>query len=128
PYQIPAPPSELKELDLMKRLAKYADGKAYWDSDMQSASSSEQFACHTLYSNISNLINLVFSPILNRANSGTLEQFTMHDAAHGRKVAHLMWYLLNKERRNQLTPPEIAILVLSAFMHDIGMWLDKDDL
>ncbi|MFH1873106.1 MAG: ATP-binding protein [Pseudomonadota bacterium] len=50
----------------------------------------------------------------------------MHDSVHGLKVAHLMWHILDAERRQRLSPPEIAILVLTAHLHDMGMLLSDE--
>jgi hypothetical protein len=50
----------------------------------------------------------------------------MHDAYHAQKVAHLMWHILKPEKRERLTPPEIGLMVLSAYFHDLGMALSAD--
>jgi hypothetical protein len=52
-----------------------------------------------------------------------MDMFTMHDRRHGMKVAHLMWHTLTPEKRKCLSPPEIGLLVLSAYLHDAGMAL-----
>jgi hypothetical protein len=62
-------------------------------------------------------------PLLGKINSREMESFTMHDRTHSLKVAHLMWHILDPQQREKLTPPEIALLVVAAFLHDIGMAL-----
>ncbi|MCK5787227.1 MAG: ATP-binding protein [Candidatus Sabulitectum sp.] len=67
------------------------------------------------------------SVLLNKVSSREMEMFTMHDAKHARKVAHLMWHILTPEQQLGITPPEIALMVGSAFFHDLGMFLSPDD-
>jgi hypothetical protein len=56
-----------------------------------------------------------------------METFTMHDHGHGLKVAHLMWHIIKLERRQTLSPGEIALLLVAAHLHDLGMGLSKDE-
>ncbi len=55
-----------------------------------------------------------------------MEQFTLHDRVHARKVAHLMWHILSPASQNKLTPPEIGMLVAAAHLHDLGMGLSRE--
>lgn len=53
-------------------------------------------------------------------------EFTLHDDRHFVRVTELMWLLLG-DAASVLNPPEIAILVLSAYFHDQGMVPDASD-
>lgn len=121
--QVPETPQSVIELDLMKRLDEYANGSASWNADGTTIGEVAKQACRTLHTNLTNLVNGLFAFILDRVTAREMETFTMHDRVHGRKVAHLMWHILKPERREQLTPPEIGILVVAAHLHDLGMGL-----
>ncbi len=48
-------------------------------------------------------------------------EFTLHDGDHLFRVLMLMEKLLSPEQINELSVPELMLLILSAFFHDIGM-------
>lgn len=48
-------------------------------------------------------------------------EFTLHDGDHLFRVLNLMERLITKESINELTSPELLLLIVSAFFHDIGM-------
>lgn len=48
-------------------------------------------------------------------------EFTLHDGDHLFRVLNLMERLITKESINELTSPELLLLIISAFFHDIGM-------
>lgn len=48
-------------------------------------------------------------------------EFTLHDGDHLFRVLNLMERLLGEKNIKQLTPPELMLLILCAFFHDIGM-------
>lgn len=120
--QIPEPPRTAEELDLMRRLRAYADGDANWNPG-QVVGPSAKAACRSLYDGVLRFIDKVLNPLLDRIGAREMDNFTMHDRMHGAKVAHLMWQILSSSRRDALTPPEIGMLVLSAYIHDLGMAL-----
>lgn len=106
--QISKTPASIEKLDLMIMLKeKFSD-----DED-----------CQILHSNIISFVNKMLIPLLSKINAREMESFTMHDSKHSLKVAHLMFHIIHEDRRNNLTPPEIALLVISAFLHDLGMAL-----
>ena len=53
--------------------------------------------------------------------SDTFTNFTLHNPFHSLKVVKRMGQIIPSETLNQLNIIEITILVLSAFLHDIGM-------
>ena len=55
-------------------------------------------------------------------------EFTLHDADHLFRVLTLMEKFIPEETLNNLSAPELMILVLSAFFHDIGMAPDEKDI
>jgi len=66
------------------------------------------------------------APLLDRVIE-TFPTYTLHDTTHARNVAELMADLLGT-RLADPTPLEGALLILSAFFHDIGMLSAHDDL
>src|SRR5712692_3323373 len=123
--KIPETPASISELDLMKRLEDYAEGRETWRQDKTPLGENERKASRVLHVRIVLIVEQVFAFIMGRVTVRELDTFTMHDRVHGRKVAHLMWHILTPERRAGLTPPEIGMLVLAAHLHDAGMALSR---
>ena len=55
-------------------------------------------------------------------------EFTLHDGDHLFRVLMLMEKLLSPEQIDELSVPELMLLILSAFFHDIGMAPDEKDV
>lgn len=55
-------------------------------------------------------------------------EFTLHDGDHLFRVLTLMEKLLSPEKIEELSIPELMLLILSAFFHDIGMAADEKDV
>ncbi|MDP3667164.1 MAG: ATP-binding protein [Sediminibacterium sp.] len=55
-------------------------------------------------------------------------EFTLHDGDHLFRVLNLMERLLSKETTEQLSIPELMLLILTAFFHDIGMAPDEKEV
>lgn len=125
--QISETPEKIAGLNLLIRLKEYADKKATWKEAGAKVGERESKECLTLYANIIKLVESTLYPLLGKINAREMETFTLHDKTHGLKVAHLMWHILEPERRELLTPPEIAILIYSAFIHDIGMAVSPEE-
>ncbi|HVJ49635.1 HD domain-containing protein [Desulfitobacterium sp.] len=57
-----------------------------------------------------------------------MPEFTLHDAGHLFRVLRLMEKLLTKENIDKLYVPELMLLILTAFFHDIGMAPDEETI
>jgi len=55
-------------------------------------------------------------------------EFTLHDGDHLFRVLNLMEKLLSEKTIKNLSSPELMLLILSAFFHDIGMSPDKKNV
>ncbi len=55
-------------------------------------------------------------------------EFTLHDGDHLFRVLSLMERLLTPQQIAELSVPELMLLILSAFFHDIGMAADERDV
>lgn len=125
--QIPETPKTAQALDLMQCLKSYAEGKSTWHADGSILGDEARKACEILHTNVAQVVERVLMPLMDRATARELETFTMHDRKHGLKVAHLMWHILPAQRQQKLTPSEIGMLVLAAFLHDVGMALSPEE-
>lgn len=47
--------------------------------------------------------------------------FTLHDSEHSFRVAQRMWSIISDETKAALSEYDLAFLLLSAYLHDIGM-------
>lgn len=55
-------------------------------------------------------------------------EFTLHDGDHLFRVLALMERLLSQDQIKELSIPELMLLILTAFFHDIGMAPDEADV
>lgn len=55
-------------------------------------------------------------------------EFTLHDGDHLFRVISLMEKLISEENIDKLSIPELLLLILSAFLHDIGMAPEEKDV
>jgi molecular chaperone HtpG len=55
-------------------------------------------------------------------------EFTLHDSDHLFRVLNLMEKLLSEQTINNLSTPELTLLILCAFFHDIGMSPSEKDV
>src|SRR5476649_727577 len=55
-------------------------------------------------------------------------EFTLHDGDHLFRVLSLMEKLLTKDQIPHLSVPELMLLILAAFFHDIGMAPNEKDV
>jgi hypothetical protein len=58
--------------------------------------------------------------ILSKGGS-TPKNFTLHDEEHSFRVAEKMWELIPVSTQKKLSAYEVGLLLLSAYLHDIGM-------
>lgn len=119
-------PVRSEDLALLRLLAQYGDGGATWRAN-EPLGELERAECRRLHAALVEVVDRLLGPLLDRVNAREMKTFTMHDSKHGLKVSHLMWAILSEERRSRLTPPEIAILVLSAHLHDMGMGISPEE-
>ena len=55
-------------------------------------------------------------------------EFTLHDSDHLFRVLHLMERIISPSVIDKLSSPELMLLILTAFFHDIGMAPDEKDV
>lgn len=57
-----------------------------------------------------------------------MHEFTLHDGEHLFRVLRLMERLLTKNNIDELYTPELMLLILTSFFHDIGMAPDENSI
>jgi len=55
------------------------------------------------------------------------EEYTLHDISHSENVIKNMWKFIPDEVKENLNAMGIYLLILSAYLHDIGMAVSKDE-
>jgi len=65
-------------------------------------------------------------PILGRI-SVIFEEYTLHDISHSENVLNNMWNFIPDKAEENLNAMEIYLLILSAYLHDVGMAVSKDE-
>jgi Molecular chaperone, HSP90 family len=80
---------------------------------------------HQLSSKILIIVETV-TPLLQRI-SENMPEFTLHDSSHSAKILEIMGKILPDEVLNNLNTIELSLLILSAYLHDIGMTCDKKE-
>lgn len=60
--------------------------------------------------------------------SNHMREYTLHDAEHLFRVLYLMQKIIPEENLKKLSVPELMLLILSAFFHDLGMGPDEDEV
>ena len=55
------------------------------------------------------------------------EEYTLHDISHSENVIKNMWKFIPEEVKEKLNAMEIYLLILSAYLHDVGMAVSKDE-
>jgi len=57
-----------------------------------------------------------------------MPEYTLHDSEHLFRVLGLMERIIPYQQLEKLSIPELMLLILSAFFHDLGMSPDEDDV
>jgi len=65
-------------------------------------------------------------PILGRIPV-IFEEYTLHDISHSENVIKNMWKFIPAEVKETLNAMEMYLLILSAYLHDVGMAVSKDE-
>ena len=100
----------IKNLDFFKLLKKKEEEEGYEA---------------TLSTPVINVAKQV-EPILGRIPV-IFEEYTLHDISHSENVIKNMWKFIPAEVKENLNAVEIYLLILSAYLHDVGMAVSKDE-
>lgn len=61
------------------------------------------------------------TPLLSIVNSGPFNRYTLHNPNHAKKIVHLAGNIIHKDSLEKISPLDMALIIISAFMHDVGM-------
>lgn len=73
-----------------------------------------------LYQQVKDIIKLC-KPILDRIPAGPFITFTSHDSSHSLKLVKNIGEIISPETLGNLSEIDLAIIILSCYIHDIGM-------
>lgn len=79
-----------------------------------------------LCANVDKLIEKI-QPILDTIGKDTFADYTLHNPLHSRKLLHLAGYIIPDEVLSHLSSLELTVLIMSFYLHDLGMVLLYDD-
>lgn len=74
---------------------------------------------HSLSEKVKSIVSHV-SPLLARIPE-KMTEYTLHDSNHSAQVVELMGKIIPQKTLKHLNTIEISLLILAAFLHDIGM-------
>jgi Histidine kinase-, DNA gyrase B-, and HSP90-like ATPase len=57
----------------------------------------------------------------------TFKQYTVHDVAHAANLIDLMGRFIPKKTQKAMSGVEVAVLMLSALLHDLGMYVTEEE-
>lgn len=80
---------------------------------------------NVLVSKILEIVTLV-TPLLERIPEN-MPEYTLHDPNHSAKVVENMGKIIPSNTLSNLNPIELTLLILSGYLHDIGMTCSKDE-
>jgi len=63
------------------------------------------------------------SPMLDLTLAGPFRQYTLHNRDHAKKIVHLASFLISEPTLKNLSALECAVIIFSAYLHDLGMCL-----
>lgn len=75
---------------------------------------------------LKNNIENEFVPLLNSIKMN-MPEYTSHDEVHSVNVLKNMWQIIPPETKDALSIVEVALLIYSAYLHDIGMLIEDKD-
>jgi len=66
------------------------------------------------------------SPLLDTVGKGAFHDYTLHTPEHSRKLLHIAGYIIPKKTLAALSDLELAVMIMSFYLHDVGMVVDED--
>lgn len=79
-----------------------------------------------LVANVDKLIAAI-QPMLDTVGRDAFSDYTLHNPLHSRKLMHLAGYIIPDSVLNQLSSLELTVMIMSFYLHDLGMVSSYDD-
>ncbi|AXE17875.1 hypothetical protein DR864_09095 [Runella rosea] len=73
-----------------------------------------------LVDKVTNFINTV-RPLQELIIAGPFKDYTLHNPNHSKKLLHLAGFIIPEETLQKLSSLEISVLIMSFYLHDLGM-------
>jgi|GEM_PF-1545641 len=105
---IPPPPEDIKNTFLFQNLA----AKSLPDDG--------------LIERVNTFVSTV-SPLLDLILASPFRDYTLHNSKHSKKLIHLSEYIISRNTLEHLSALEIAIIIISCYLHDLGMCLTSTE-
>lgn len=67
------------------------------------------------------------TPLLDLILAGPFRTYTLHNPNHAKKLVHLAGYIISSQTLTLLTPLELTVIIMSCFLHDLGMCLTAEE-
>ena len=67
------------------------------------------------------------TPLLNKISNEAFKNYTLHDVNHSQKVIYLSGEIIDIKTLHSLTSLELAIIIMSAYLHDAGMYISYSE-
>ena len=64
--------------------------------------------------------------LLGTVGKDAFHDYTLHTPEHSRKLLHIAEYIIPRKTLDELSELELAVLIMSFYLHDIGMVVDND--
>lgn len=65
--------------------------------------------------------------LLDLVISGPFKDYTLHNSFHSKKIMHIADNIIDKKTLNILSPLELTIIIMSCYLHDLGMCLTEEE-
>lgn len=79
-----------------------------------------------LVANVDKLIAAI-QPVLDTVGRDAFSDYTLHNPLHSRKLMHLAGFIIPDAVIDQLSSLELTVMIMSFYLHDLGMVLSYDD-
>ena len=79
-----------------------------------------------LVANVDKFITVI-QPILNTIGRDAFSDYTLHNPLHSRKLLHLSGFIIPDDVVGSLSSLELTVLIMSFYLHDLGMVSLYDD-
>ncbi len=66
-------------------------------------------------------------PLLDLIMVGPFREYTLHNPDHAKKLVHLAEFVVAPDTLDTLTPLELAVIIMSCHLHDLGMCLTSKE-
>lgn len=77
--------------------------------------------------NINNIRTVVSECLRLIGRNGVFDEYTLHDYSHVNNMLTMLDWIIPKETKEKMTSYEFALLVLSIYLHDLGMVVTKSE-